>query len=196
MLARRAINDARVLRPRPAGHLPGDRVRRRAAFGVVVVERAGMGRAFTRWSAPVLPVLGRLLVLLVAAIVASLLVSLVKSEPIVTLSPVLGAAGEHRADQPVAVVAAGATGRDTTPRTGSTSTTRCTPGPGRRDRPPLTRLPGPVPWQAGRDEHRRPVRHRPVTEDEPGSGPRPDAARGGADAPAQPGRVSSARPSS
>ncbi|MBC3192589.1 hypothetical protein H7X46_16110 [Pseudonocardia sp. C8] len=80
-----------------------------ALLGVVVVERAGMGRAFTLVNPRFFPVLGRLLVLLVAAIVASLLVSLVVG-PIVTLSPVLGQlVSTVLIGIPVAVVAAGAT---------------------------------------------------------------------------------------
>lgn len=61
-----------------------------ALIGVVVIERAGIGRTFTLVNPRFFPVFGRLVVFFLIAIVYSLVISLVVVAPLTYLSPVLG----------------------------------------------------------------------------------------------------------
>ncbi|MFG1634666.1 hypothetical protein [Pseudonocardia alni] len=61
-----------------------------ALIGVVVIERAGIGRTFTLVNPRFFPVFGRLVVFFLIAIVYSLVISLVVVAPLTFLSPVLG----------------------------------------------------------------------------------------------------------
>lgn len=61
-----------------------------ALIGVVVIERAGIGRTFTLVNPRFFPVFGRLVVFFLIAVVYSLVVSLVVVGPLTYLSPVLG----------------------------------------------------------------------------------------------------------
>lgn len=61
-----------------------------ALTGVVVIERAGIGRAFTLVNPRFFPVLGRLVVFFLIAIVYSSILTLVIVAPLTFLSPVLG----------------------------------------------------------------------------------------------------------
>lgn len=78
-----------------------------ALLGVVVVERAGIGRSFALVNPRFFPVLGRLVLLLLVALVYGLVTGLLAT-PVSILSPVLGQLVSNLLALPIAVVSAAA----------------------------------------------------------------------------------------